>query len=90
MENFTKAMVGLDLSGMDKVLMQKVAILSKMLGIEKIYFIHISKSLSLPDEVKENYPDMLAPLDESLKAEILLNLTSLQFPGEIDVEIIVG
>ncbi len=90
MENFTKAMVGLDLSAMDGVLMKKVAFLSKLLGIEKIYFIHISKNLSLPEEIKDHYPDILAPLDESIKAEILVNIKEHPFPKEIELEVIVG
>lgn len=90
MENFTKAMVGLDLSAMDGTLMKKVAFFSKILGIQKIYFVHISRSLSLPEEVRESYPDILAPLDESIKAEIQLNLTQHQFPSDVEVEIIVG
>lgn len=62
---------------------------SKLLGIEKIYFIHISKNLSLPEEVKERHPDMLAPMDESIKAEILLSLKQHSFPKEIELKVIV-
>ncbi|EKB50809.1 universal stress protein [Cecembia lonarensis] len=89
MKHFTKAMVGLDFSKMDEILTQKVANLSEVLGIEKLYFIHVAKDLSLPEEIREKYPDLVVPTDETLKAEINTLIKAQGFPKETEIEIIV-
>lgn len=89
MKHFTKAMVGLDFSKMDEILVQKVAYLSNILGTEKLYFIHVAKDLSIPEELKKQYPDLLAPTDESIKSEIQSLLKEYKFSDKIEIEIIV-
>jgi nucleotide-binding universal stress UspA family protein len=89
MKHFTKAMVGLDLSKMDDILIEKVANLSEILGIEKLYFIHVAKDLSLPEELRKEYPDLVAPTDESIKAEINTMVKSHGFPAKTEIEIVV-
>ncbi len=89
MKNFAKAMVGLDLSKMDDILVKKIALLTKILGIEKLYFIHVAKDLSLPEEITKNFPDLIAPADESIKADIRGTINENPFPDEIDIEVIV-
>lgn len=89
MKNFDKAMVGLDLSKMDDILVQKVAKFSKVIGIKKLYFIHVAKNLALPEEISKSYPDLLAPADESIRAEINTIVKQHEFPAEIDIEVIV-
>lgn len=82
-------MVGLDLSKMDDVLVKKTALLSKILGIEKLYFIHVAKDLSLPEEITKNFPDLVAPADESVKADIRGIINENTFPSDIDLEVVV-
>ncbi|WP_291777413.1 universal stress protein [Cecembia sp.] len=89
MKHFTKAMVGLDLSKMDDILLEKVAHLSEVLGIEKLYFIHVAKDLSLPEELKREYPDLAAPTDESIKAEIQTMVKAHGFSPRTEIEIVV-
>lgn len=89
MKNFDKAMVGLDLSKMDDILVQKVAKFSKLIGIKKLYFIHVAKNLALPEEISKSYPDLLAPADESIRAEINTIVKQQEFPEDIDIEVIV-
>lgn len=89
MKHFTKAMVGLDFSKMDDILVQKVANLTEVLGIEKLYFIHVAKDLSVPEELREKYPDLVVPTDETLKAEINTLIKSHAFPKNTDIEVIV-
>ncbi|WP_194973544.1 universal stress protein [Aquiflexum lacus] len=89
MKNFEKAMVGLDLTEMDEILIPKISAVSGILGIQKIYFIHVSKDLSLPEEVKKNFPDLVAPADEAIKSEIKSLLASSNFPKNIEIEIVV-
>lgn len=66
MRKFNKVMVGLDLSEMDETLLLNIKRLIPILSIEKIYFVHVSKDLSIPEEVLTNFPDLLAPVDESI------------------------
>lgn len=87
MKNFEKAMVGLDLTEMDDILLPKVVNLINILGIKKVYFIHVAKDLALPEDLKHSYPDLLAPADESIKAEIISLLKTHKFPDEVEYEI---
>ncbi|WP_373522013.1 universal stress protein [Aquiflexum sp.] len=89
MKNFEKAMVGLDLTEMDEILIPKISAVTGILGIQKIYFIHVSKDLSLPEEITKNFPDLIAPADEAIKSEIKSLLASSKFPKNIEIEIVV-
>jgi nucleotide-binding universal stress UspA family protein len=89
MKNFTTAMVGLDFSTMDEILVQKALNFSQLAGIEKLYFIHVSKDLSLPDEIRTQYPDLLAPIDESLEEEIKRLVAKYLSSDALKIEIIV-
>lgn len=89
MKNFTKAMVGLDLTEMDDIIIKKLAKISGILGIEKLYFIHVAKDLSIPKELIEKYPDLLVPTDESIKAEIKGIIKENDFPSDLEMEVIV-
>jgi nucleotide-binding universal stress UspA family protein len=89
MKYFSKAMVGLDLTEMDDILIKKVAVFAKFLGIEKCYFVHVSKNLEIPQEILAQYPDLIAPTDESIEAIINNKLKEHAFPTEVDTEIFV-
>jgi nucleotide-binding universal stress UspA family protein len=87
MENFEKAMVGMDLTEMDDILISKMAVLSEILGIKKIYFIHVSKNLALPEEIREKFPDLVAPADEAIEAEILTIIKQNNYPEHLEIEV---
>lgn len=87
MENFEKAMVGMDLTEMDDILISKMAVLSEILGIKKLYFIHVSKNLALPDEIREKFPDLVAPADEAIEAEITTIIKQNNFPENVEIEV---
>ncbi|RPA66502.1 universal stress protein [Cyclobacteriaceae bacterium YHN15] len=89
MKNFTKAMVGLDLTEMDDIIIKKLGKISGILGIEKLYFIHVAKDLSIPEELIKKYPDLLVPTDESIKAEIMGIVKETEFPSTTEMEVIV-
>ncbi|EOZ92012.1 UspA [Indibacter alkaliphilus LW1] len=74
---------------MDEILIQKVSTLSGVLGIEKLYFIHVAKDLSLPEEITKNFPDLLAPADESIKSDIRGIIKEFNFPDNLDIEVVV-
>lgn len=86
MQYFPKVMVGLDLTEMDDILIKKVVALSKFLGIEKCYFVHVAKNLEIPQEILALYPDLISPTDESIEAMIHNKLKEHSFPKDIEVE----
>ncbi|AKP51687.1 universal stress protein [Cyclobacterium amurskyense] len=89
MKQFKKVMVGLDLSHLDEILISNIKIFVPILDIEKVYFIHFSKSLILPNEVTSAYPDLLAPLDETIESQIQYEIEKTKPELDFDFEIIV-
>jgi nucleotide-binding universal stress UspA family protein len=70
MYQFKRVLVGLDLTEMDEILLKYASHLVKLLEVEKIYFIHVARSLQLPADVKEKFPDLLAPVDEVIEHRV--------------------
>jgi nucleotide-binding universal stress UspA family protein len=87
MKYFSKAMIGLDLTEMDDILIKKTIVFLKFLGIDKCYFVHVAKDLAIPQDVLDKYPDLLAPGDESLEALIKDKLKQYNFPENIEIEV---
>ncbi|HMP99364.1 MAG TPA: universal stress protein [Cyclobacteriaceae bacterium] len=56
----------LDGSETDRAVLRYTSFLCDYIKPEKIYFLHIARSLDLPNDIKEKYPDLLAPVDESI------------------------
>lgn len=71
MKHFKKIMIGMDLSSMDETLLVNIKHLIAVLEIENIYFVHVAKDLSIPEDIKKTYPDLLAPADETIRAGIV-------------------
>ncbi|MEM1138076.1 MAG: universal stress protein, partial [Bacteroidota bacterium] len=72
------------------VLLHYTARLCKHVNPEKIYLIHIAKEIDLPHEIADAYPDLIQPLDDTIKHEIQDNLnkhfdTAQQAKSEIIV-----
>ncbi len=67
MYQFKRILVALDQSDNDKILFQFVSHVCSKIKIDKVYFIHITKSLEWPQEIIDKYPDCLAPLDENIQ-----------------------
>ncbi len=67
---FKTALVALDLTEMDDHLIRYTAMIAKLMPLERIFFVHVAKDLELPADLLEKFPDLMAPLDESLKKDI--------------------
>jgi nucleotide-binding universal stress UspA family protein len=87
MKYFSKAMIGLDLTEMDDILIEKTIVFLKFLGIEKCYFVHVAKDLAIPQEILDKHPELLAPSDESIEAKIADKLKHFDFPSTLEIEI---
>ncbi len=80
-------MIGLDLTEMDDILIEKTIVFLKFLGIEKCYFVHVAKDLAIPQEILDNHPELLSPSDESIEEKIADKLKHFDFPSTIEIEI---
>ena len=87
MKHFYKAMIGLDLTEMDDILIKKTIVYLNFLGIDKCYFVHVAKNLAVPDEILKNHPELLAPGDESIEALIQSKLEEFDFPDSMEIEV---
>jgi nucleotide-binding universal stress UspA family protein len=70
MYDIKRILVAVDLSPIDQSLIRYAYRLSTVQQIEKIYFVSVVKNLDLPEEISAAYPELLAPMDESLKKQI--------------------
>jgi len=82
-------MVGLDLTEMDDVIINYLDILLKSKPFSKVFFVHIAKKLEMPDDIMEKYPDLLAPLDESIAYGIEKKVEHLFSEISSDFDVIV-
>ncbi len=71
MDQFSRILVGLDLSDLDKELVDFTVYLDKIFSFNRITFIHIEKSLELPEDILKDYPDIMAPLDETFEKQMI-------------------
>ena len=69
-KSFKIALVALDLTEMDEHIIRYTAMISKLMSLERILFVHVEKNLELPPDLMEKFPDLMAPLDESIKEDI--------------------
>jgi nucleotide-binding universal stress UspA family protein len=87
MKHFYKAMIGLDLTEMDDVLIKKTIVYLEFLGIEKCYFVHVAKSLTVPEEVLKKHPELSTAGDESIESVIQDKLKQYHFPESMEIEV---
>jgi nucleotide-binding universal stress UspA family protein len=86
---YRTALVGLDLSSMDDALLDYLPHLLKALPLEKVFFVYIAQELELPEELIDKYPDLIAPLDESIAEDIRSKVKGLFDNTNIEYDIIV-
>ncbi len=86
---FQIALVALDLTKMDEHLIRYASMLCKLLSLERLFFLHVAKDLELPEELLEKYPTLMAPLDESLQADIMKKVMKHFKNIKTDVECVV-
>ncbi|WP_375579626.1 universal stress protein [Marivirga tractuosa] len=70
MYKIERLLIALDLTEMDELLVKYSSHLAEFLKSEKVYFIHVAKNLELPEDLRKNYPDLMAPSDESIADSI--------------------
>lgn len=86
---YRTAMVALDLSQMDDDLIRYAAIIAEILQLECVLFIHVARSLALPKDLLEEYPDLLEPLGKSIETSLNSKIKVYFGDSEMDVQCIV-
>lgn len=61
--------VALDLTDLDKQVLEYTAFVCRSLPVSKLYFVHVEDQLDLPESLLKKHPEML-PVDESLEAQM--------------------
>ncbi|WKN45594.1 universal stress protein [Tunicatimonas pelagia] len=88
-EPFKSILVALDLTEMDDYLIQYTHMLSKLLPVERIFFVHVAKDLELPADLLKEFPGLLEPMDESIIADIQKKVDHYFDSSTLDVNCIV-
>ena len=79
MEKFKKVLVGLDLTQMDEILIQRTNNLVQLFGSETVHFVHVTKDQPLSEEIANTYPSLSAD-SESIKSGITAAVQQIGAP----------
>ncbi len=96
MKSFNRAMVALDLSTMDRQLLEYLASLGPLLGIRKVYLLHAIPDFTMPENVDVEFHKLFNPeypIDEKIRDKIALDVQELfsNVPGiEFVIEVVEG
>ena len=88
LSSFRRMLVCLDLSPMDEALIRYASLIAKIFEIDAVYFTHVAATFELPEEIREKYPDVMAPLDETLAKEMSFSIDQFfEKPDNCDLHI---
>lgn len=83
-------MVCLDLSEMDESLIRFTSFVAQKMNSDRLYFVHVAPTFDMPEEIRKNYPDLFAPVDETLRKEIEFSVEQFfKAPEDCSLEIVV-
>lgn len=88
MHEYQKVLACLDASEFDELIAQYIATIAKSLNIKQLYFLHVTRSLELPEEILKKYPNLVAPIDESIKKTISYSIQKYfdqEIPHSFDI-----
>lgn len=67
MYRYKKIMVALNLDEHDSRLIQYAGFISRMARSDEVYFIHVTDTFDIPDEIKKIYPQLATPVDKAVE-----------------------
>lgn len=85
---FKRLLVALDNTELDETIIAYTSAIVNTMNVEKVYFFHVAKSLDLPEGLSDKYPDLLAPVDESLANDIQVKVDA-KFTGSCEYEVVI-
>lgn len=90
LSKFQRMLVTLDLTDMDVPVIKYASMIAKAFEIDAVYFLHVTTSLELPEEIQEKYGNVMAPVDETLQREMQVVLDDhFVKPHNCDVQVAV-
>ncbi|MFY0686229.1 MAG: universal stress protein [Cyclobacteriaceae bacterium] len=90
MYSLKRVLVALDRSSHDEALFAYISKLASLMDLDVVYFLHVANDLNLPDEILAKYPDLVAPLDESIEKDIEYDIKKAQLPENLRSEILIA
>lgn len=75
MYRYKNLLVALNLTDMDKAVIQYSAMICQMAKSEKVYYLHVNRNLNISREILEEYPQLLRPVDEFAVRKMKKNIT---------------
>ena len=86
MYSFKRLLVGLTGADRDKGTIDYAALVSRMVKLDRVYFLHAATSLDIPESIRETYPEILEPVDENL-TEQMTKMVNERFPCRTDITV---
>lgn len=86
MYQFKRILAAIDFSDADTAIMEFLSSLKKSVEVEKIYFLHVSKSAKIPPDILEKFPNLAAE-DEATKNAIKEKLQKELRESELNYEL---
>lgn len=82
---FRRIAVVLELDEMDQELIRYAGLIARLARTEKAYFLHVASSLEIPEIIRQSYPELSKPVDESAERRCQLEVRQF-FDGHSDTE----
>ncbi|MGE4158015.1 MAG: universal stress protein [Planctomycetota bacterium] len=70
MSQFQSILMPLGLTDNDADAIRYAGFISRMVGVNTFYFVHVNNSLEIPKEILAEHPNLLPPLDEGLERDM--------------------
>ncbi len=93
MYRYKRLLVGLAGAERDRTTIEYAAMVSRMAKAEKTYFVHVARSLEIPESIRKAYPELLEPVDEHLAkqmGEMVEERFSCHPETEVAFEVVAG
>ena len=74
MYQLKRIVVCIDLSSNDEDIVRYSSVVADLVDADTVYFLHVAKDLNLPEEITRKNPEMLAPVDETIKHEVRITV----------------
>ncbi len=85
MYRFRRIAIVLDLDEMDQELIRYAGLIARIAKTERAYFLHVARSLEIPEIIRLSYPELSKPVDESAERKCQLEVRQY-FDGHSNTE----
>ena len=67
MYQLKRIVVSIDLADLDEEVVGYTSVIAEVMDADTVYFVHVARSLDLPDSLAKEYQSALAPVDEGIE-----------------------